>query len=422
MAPRARAAYRDANVLRWLTAYTVSVTGDVVYFLALSWAATRVGGPSQVGLVVAAGALPRAVLMLGGGVVADRFGPLRVAVVSDAIRCAVVLAVAVAVVLTFPSVWLLVVVALIFGVVDAVFMPAVGALPPRITSPEQLARVQGMRGLSIRLSNAVGPLLVGSVMAIGNAAGAFMVAGVLFAASLAVLLTVRIAAPAEAAPRRASAWRELGDGLRYVRRHRMLAPLVAVIGLSEMCFSGPVATGLVLLADERGWGAPGMGWVASAFSVGAAAAALLLTVASRIPRAGPAMSGALLVTAAGAVALGRAPSLPVAVMFGALIGLTSGFTTTVTGSLIQTESDPRYLGRVTSVTTLCTLGLAPALFPAVGVTVALWGADAFFAGCGVICLLAAVLGLSVPALRRAELQPPGSVTPTGPLPSGPPVP
>lgn len=157
MAPRARAAYRDANVLRWLTAYTVSVTGDVVYFLALSWAATRVGGPSQVGLVVAAGALPRAVLMLGGGVVADRFGPLRVAVVSDAIRCAVVLAVAVAVVLTFPSVWLLVVVALIFGVVDAVFMPAVGALPPRITSPEQLARVQGMRGLSIRLSNAVGP-------------------------------------------------------------------------------------------------------------------------------------------------------------------------------------------------------------------------------------------------------------------------
>ncbi|MES9511854.1 MFS transporter [Streptomyces sp. NPDC000609] len=407
MAPPARAAYRDTDVLRWLTAYTASVTGDVVYFLALSWAATRVGGPSQVGLVVAAGALPRAVLMLGGGVVADRFGPLRVAVVSDAIRCAVVLAVAVAVVLASPSVWLLVAVALIFGVVDAVFMPAVGALPPRITSPEQLARVQGMRGLSIRLSNAVGPLLAGSVMVIGDAAGAFTLAGVLFAASLAVLLTVRIAAPAEAAPRRASAWRELGDGLRYVRRHRMLAPLVAVIGLSEMCFSGPVATGLVLLADERGWGALGTGWVASAFSVGAAAAALLLTVASRIPRAGLVMSGALLVTAAGAVALGRAPSLPVAVMFGALIGLTSGFTTTVTGALIQTESDPRYLGRVTSVTTLCTLGLAPALFPAVGVTVALWGADAFFAGCGAICLLAAVLGLFVPVLRRAELQPPG---------------
>ncbi|MET9657537.1 MFS transporter [Streptomyces sp. NPDC006510] len=411
MAASARPAYRDVNVLRWLTAYTASVTGDVVYFLALSWAATRAGGPSQVGLVVAAGALPRAVLMLGGGVMADRFGPRRVAVVSDAIRCAVILAVAAAVMQAFPSVWLLVAVALIFGVVDAVFMPAVGALPPRITAPEQLARVQGMRGLSIRLSNAVGPLLAGSVLAVGGAAGAFTLAGVLFAVSLGILLTVRIAVPAEVS-RRASAWRELGDGLRYVRRHRMLAPLVTVIGLSEMCFSGPVATGLVLLADERGWGASGMGWVASAFSVGAAAAALLLTVSSRIPRAGPVMSGALLVTAAGAVALGHAPSLPTAVMFGALIGLTSGFTTTVTGALIQTETDPRYLGRVTSVTTLCTLGLAPALFPVVGITVALWGADVFFAGCGAICLLAAALGLAVPVLRRAELQPSGSAAPT----------
>ncbi|MFI1530162.1 MFS transporter [Streptomyces griseus] len=406
----ARPAHRDGNVLRWLTAYTASVTGDVVYFLALSWAATRAGGPSQVGLVVAAGALPRAVLMLAGGVVADRFGPRRVAVVSDAVRCVVILIAAVGLSSASPSVWLLVAVALVFGVVDAVFMPAVGALPPRITAPAQLARVQGMRGLSIRLSNAVGPVLAGSVLLIGGAAGAFTAAAALFALSLVTLLAVRITAVPQA-PRRGSAGRELMDGLRYVRRHRMLAPLVTVVGLSEMCFSGPVATGLVLLADERGWGASGMGWIASAFSVGAAASALLLTVSARIPRAGLAMSGALLVTAAGAVALGHAPSLPVAVLFGSLIGLTSGFTTTVTGALVQTETDPRYLGRVTSVMTLCTLGLAPALFPAVGVTVALWGADTFFIGCGVICLSAAVLGLAVPLLRRAELHPPDSVAP-----------
>ncbi|MFE7356055.1 MFS transporter [Streptomyces sp. NPDC057543] len=402
MAASARPAYRDVNVLRWLSAYTASVTGDVVYFLALSWAATRAGGPSQVGLVVAAGALPRAVLMLGGGVVADRFGPRRVAVAGDTVRCAVILAAAVAVMFTSPRVWLLAAVALVFGVVDAVFMPAVGALPPRITTPDQLARVQGMRGLSIRLSNAVGPVMAGAVLVTGGAAGAFTAAGVLFALSLATLLTVRIA-PSPKTSQHASARRELGDGLRYVRRHRMLAPLVTVVGLSEMCFSGPVATGLVLLADERGWGASGMGWIASAFSVGAAASALLLTVSARIPRPGPAMSGALLVTAAGAVGLGHAPALPAAVMFGALIGLTSGFTTTVTGALIQTETDPRYLGRVTSVTTLCTLGLAPVLFPAVGITVALWGADVFFAGCAVICLLAAVLGFAAPAIRYAEL-------------------
>jgi MFS family permease len=413
LAASARPAYRDVNVLRWLTAYTASVTGDVVYFLALSWAAARAAGPSQVGLVVTAGALPRAVLMLGGGVVADRFGPRRVAVVSDAVRGTVILAAAAAMMMmTSPGLWLLIPVALVFGVVDAVFMPAVGALPPRITVPGQLARVQGMRGLSVRLSNAVGPLLAGAVLAVGGAPGAFTAAGVLFASSLAVLRMVRITSSTQTS-QRVSAWGELRDGLRYVRRHTMLAPLVTVIGLSEMCFSGPVATGMVLLADERGWGASGMGWIASAFSVGAATAALLLTVSTRIPRAGQAMSGALLVTAAGTVALGHARSLPLAVAFGALIGMTSGVTATVTGALIQTEADPRFLGRVTSVTTLCTLGLAPVLFPAVGITVAVWGAAMFFNGCGAICLLAAALGFVVPVLRRAELRPPGSPSSAG---------
>ncbi|MEU3720242.1 MFS transporter [Streptomyces californicus] len=400
-------AYRDLNVLRWLAAYTASVMGDVVYFLVLSWSATRATGPSQAGLVIAAGALPRAVLMLGGGVLADRFGPHRVAVAGDATRCVVILAAAVSVVLMPPSLWLLVPVALVFGVVDAVFMPAVGALPPRITAPEQLARVQGMRGLSIRLSNAVGPLLAGVALAAGGAAGAFATAGTLFALSLAVLLTVRVSAlpPTD---RQAAGRAELRDGLRYVRRHRVLAPLVAVIGLSEMCFSGPVAAGLVLLADERGWGAAGMGWIASAFSVGAAAAALLLTVRARVPRAGPVLSGALCVTAAGAVALGHAPALPSAVAFGGLIGLANGVTATVTGALVQTETDPRYLGRVTSVTTLCSLGLAPVLFPLVGVTVAVWGAAMFFTVCGGICLVAALFSVSAPALRLAELHGPGT--------------
>ncbi|WP_344527712.1 MFS transporter, partial [Streptomyces rectiviolaceus] len=139
-------AHQDGNVLRWLGAYTASMVGDSVYFVALSWAATRSGSPAQTGLVLAVGSVPRAVLMLGGGVIADRFGPRRVVIGSDAVRCAVILAVAVLLLLATPGIWLLVLVALVFGAVDALFLPSVGALPPRITAPGQLGRVQGMRG------------------------------------------------------------------------------------------------------------------------------------------------------------------------------------------------------------------------------------------------------------------------------------
>ncbi len=144
-----RPAHRDGNVLRWLAAYTCSMLGDSVYYIALSWAAVQAGTPSQAGVVMAVSAVPRALLMLGGGVIVDRFGPRRVVIGSDVVRCAAGLVVAALLFLTSPGLWPLALLALVFGTVDAVFMPAVGALPARVTSRDQLARVQGMRGLAI---------------------------------------------------------------------------------------------------------------------------------------------------------------------------------------------------------------------------------------------------------------------------------
>lgn len=188
----ARPAFRDPDVLRWLGAYTTSVTGDVAYFMALSWATARVAGPAQVGVVLAVGAIPRAVLMLGGGVLADRFGPRRVLIGSDFVRCGVLLGAAAATWAGGPQLWLLYALSVLFGVVDAVFMPAVGALPPRLTDQEQLARVQGMRVLAVRFSNAVGPLVGSFALAVVGAAGAFAVVGALFAVSLGLLSAVRM--------------------------------------------------------------------------------------------------------------------------------------------------------------------------------------------------------------------------------------
>ncbi|GHD84113.1 hypothetical protein GCM10010508_02890 [Streptomyces naganishii JCM 4654] len=89
------------------------MTGDNVYYLALSWAAVRAGSPAQAGIVPAVSAAPRALLMPAGGVVADRFGPRRVVIGSDAVRCAAVLAVAALLYGTGPRLWPLALLALL---------------------------------------------------------------------------------------------------------------------------------------------------------------------------------------------------------------------------------------------------------------------------------------------------------------------
>ncbi|MCT9080962.1 MFS transporter [Streptomyces fulvoviolaceus] len=401
-----RPAHRDGNVLRWLAAYTSSMIGDSVYYIALSWAAVQAGSPSQAGVVMAVSALPRALLMLGGGVIADRLGPRRVVIGSDAVRCAAVLAVAGLLFFTSPGLWPLAALALVFGTVDAVFMPAVGALPARMTSRGQLARVQGMRGLGIRFASVVGGPLGGLAVAVGGAAAAFGLAGLLIAVSVPLLVSVRmreLPADDKAASGGSTAWRDLVGGLRYIRRHRVLAPLMVAIALGDLGFVGPLNVGLTLLADERGWGASGMGWVLSGFGVGAGAAALLLTVRGRLPHAGQVAGYAIL---AGSVAIGSlayAPGVVAAVGIALLIGLLAGLSGAMCGALLQTQADPACLGRVTAVSGLVSLGFAPLSMPLSAAAIGVWGTGPVFVGSAVVCGLGGVVALCVKDLRRAEL-------------------
>ncbi|MGW6273096.1 MFS transporter [Streptomyces sp. NPDC055060] len=421
-----RPAHRDGNVLRWLGAYSASAVGDNVYYLALSWAVIQSGSPAQAGLVMAVSAVPRALLMLGGGVVADRFGPRRVVIGSDAVRCVAVFSVAGLLLLTSPGVWALAALGFVFGAVDALFMPAVGALPARITARHQLARVQGMRGLVIRLANVVGAPLGGLGVALGGPAAAFGVAGLLFAASLPLLMSVRIAKlPAERGGQRGerrgehrgeqgegaaegteagrTAWHELADGLRYIRGHRVLAPLMVVVALADLGFVGPLNIGLTLLADERGWGASGVGLVLAGFGAGAGGSALLLTVRGRLPRAGLLLCVTCATGAVGIAAVAYLPGLAAAAGAALLVGLLVGFTGALASALAQTESDPRYVGRVTSVAGLVSLGVAPLTYPLTGWAVGAWGAAPVFTASAATCALAGVYGLGSRALRAAEL-------------------
>ncbi|MEV6992783.1 MFS transporter [Streptomyces sp. NPDC093228] len=401
-------AHRDSNVLRWVTAYTASLVGDSVYFVALGWSAQKAAGPAEVGFVMAAGALPRALLMLGGGVVADRFDPRRVILGSDAARCLLILTVAGAIALTAPTLWILVSVALVFGAVDALFVPAVGALPPRITSPDQLARVTGLRSLSMRLGQIAGPPIGGLAMGLGGPSAAFAVAGLLFALTLPLLLATRIRhlggqdAMQQPGPP-GTVGKDLLDGLRYIRRHRLIGPLVVVGAICELGLTGTFNVGMVLLNAERGWGPSGYGWIISSFSAGAAASAALLTIVGWLPRAGLMLAGTLLVGCAGAATIALVPALWLAAVLAAVIGLNAGVFGSLDNALIQTTADPAYLGRVTSVVMLTVVGLAPLSYPLVGAAIGVWGAAPVFIGCGIFAGLGAVIALSSDAVRHAEL-------------------
>ncbi|GLX48200.1 MFS transporter [Streptomyces hygroscopicus subsp. hygroscopicus] len=398
-----RVAHRDGNVLRWLGGHVGSAVGDNVYFLALSWAAVQAGTPAQAGLVTAASALPRALLMLGGGVVADRYGPRRVVLASTGARTALVLTAAVLLLATGPGLWGLGIVAVLFGVVDAVFLPAAGALPALLAGRDQLARVQAMRGLGTRLANVLGGPIGGLGVALGGTGGAFGLAALLMGASLITLSAVRVRVPAHDAPARRGVLAELRDGLRHIGRDPVLRFLVLSIALNDLGFVGPMNLGLTLLAQERGWGSAGMGLVLAGFGAGAGSASVLLAWRGRVPHAGRVMAASTVAGALAVAALARVPSAAGAAGAALVVGLLAGLSGALAAALVQSNAGAAYVGRVTSVSTLVGYGVAPLTFPLVGWSVARWEAGPVFAVCAGVSALGGVVALVVPALRRAEL-------------------
>jgi MFS family permease len=203
----------------------------------------------------------------------------------------------------------------------------------------------------------------------------------------------------------------LVDGLRYLRRHPLVGPLVLSGALNELGLVGPLNVGLILLTQDRGWGSPGYGWIVAAFGAGAAASALLLTVKGRVPRAGAVQIATLF---AGSAAIGLIAVMPVllaAVALALLAGLICGICGGLSFALIQSATAPGYLGRVTSVMSLTGFGLAPLAYPVVGLAIATWGpAPVFLASTG-LGMLGGLVGFLTPALRAAELPGHGARTP-----------
>lgn len=389
------------SAARWVVAYTAAVVGDVSYFLVLTWAAAEAGGPRTSGLVLALGAVPRALLMLLGGVLADRVDPRRIAIATDGARTLLLLLAAAAASSVGLVPWWLAVLAVAFGVVDACFIPAVGAMPVRLVPAEALPRLQAWRLTGLRAGNAVGPALGAVLVGLGVPA-ALAAVSVLFALSVVLLLTVRsrdggarLAADAEPAP-----------PLRLAQLRRQgLLPLVMGTALSELPFSGPVAIGVVLLAQERAWPVASAGAVLAAFSVaGIVVSVLWATLPVAAPGRAPTLV-ALGATAPLLVLLGTTASAALAVVAGALLGATTGTVMVVCQGRIQQSTPPALLGRVTALLSLATLGLSPLTYGAVGLLAGAWGVGAFFVlAAGVMVAAAAVLA---GALSRDRARTPG---------------
>lgn len=390
------------------TGETISVLGDQFHFVALAWLALQLTGSGlALGTVLLTAGIPRGVFMLVGGAFSDRFSPRTLMLVSNVIRGVVVGVVATLVLTGRAELWHLYVLAAIFGIVDAFFYPALNTIIPMLVTGRQLPPANALVQASTQVMGLIGPALAGAFIALLETGPAFAIDAATFGvAALAVFLVRggRRAAPSSDEPT-PGVLASIGGGIGAAWGDLAVRGTIVLIAAFNLAFSGPVSVGLAWLADSRfDVGSAGFGLLFSAWGAGAVIGAVVGGSVTRLPHFGYVLLVVACALGVGLAAIGLAPSLPVALAIIGPMGILIGFVNVQYISWLQRRVPSDKLGRIMSLVSLASVGLAPLSLAAAGALVDAGAATLMYALAGAIVLVAALAGLAwgVPAQMDRE--------------------
>ncbi len=390
-----------------------STVGDYCYAVALPWMVLSArGGAVLLGTVLACYGVPRAVLIPAGGVLADRLGARRVMLASDAIRCALVAALAALAARHADSLALLGPVAALLGAGEGAFLPASFSVMPAILRRESLAAGNALSTATTQAGSLAGSALGGLLVTMAGPAAGFAADSASFAVSAITLALMRVrpraatrtlagATAADGMPATERAAREPAaepaGAWTLLRTSRLLQVILAVCVMANLSSGGTFEVALPALARER-FGAAGYGALLASLGLGSLIGTLAAGRSGSLRR--PAVVAFSAFAAEGAL-LAAVPFLGLAAAAGiiAAFGVGNGFGNVVTITLLQRWAPRRLLGRVMSLVMLAAIGSFPASVAVAGVLVRHLGPAPFFPICGTVLALTALAGLSQRQVR-----------------------
>ena len=389
---------RSRNYRLYFAGQIVSVSGTWMQGVAQSWLVLQLtGSGAMLGLTTGLQFLP---MLVGGpwaGVLADRVDKRKLLVVTQTVAGLLALLLGALTATGVVQLWMVLVIAFLFGCVVAVDNPARQSFVLDMVGPEDLPNAVTLNIVVVNAARAVGPAIAGLLIAGVGIAACFFFNGVSYIALVAALIrmnphTLHLGKRAVRGPK------QLREGLAYVwRTTELRIPLLVMAGVGMLTYEfhvtlplmakytfggGPLAYGI--LSGAMGVGAV-IGGLASARRSGATVRALLHNSW---------IFGVLI------VALAAAPTLPLAVAAAALVGAASIRFIATANAALQLGAAPEMRGRVMALWGVAFLGSTPVGGPLIGWIGEAYGARWALVVGSIAAIAAAIAGFR--ALNRHE--------------------
>ena len=405
---------REKN-FRWMMGGSaISSLGDQFTMIALPWLVLAItGDPLTLGLVIAAMSVPRALFILVGGALVDRYSPKSVLMLSKFANGALLAVLAGMVLTGHMSMPLIYALAVALGLASAFSIPSGTSMLPHVVAPQHLPLANGMLMGMRQLTMLCGPLLAALVFALygdGTGGGAHAARGIglaiafdcfTFYFSAWTLHQVKLQYGGDkAAPQ--AVLRAIADGLAAVWNDLSLRICIVYWALGSFVVGGTMQVALPVLAATRLEGASSLGLLMGVHGAGALAG-MLLTGAFGKLRFGTFGATLLVVDAVvGAllVGMGWVSAGWQAAGFMLVIGVLSGFLQVAIFSWIQQRVPRAMLGRAMSIFMFIFMGLAPLAAAMTGALLQYVSLTVLFSGAGLFLLAAACVAWLLTPMAR----------------------
>jgi MFS family permease len=318
---------RRAPLYALYAADVISLAGNAVAQLAIPWyVLTTTGSATLTGLAVFFNFLPAVLAAFFGGVVVDRLGFRVASIVADLASSAAVAAIPFLHATVGIELWQLMALVFLGALLDAPGATARAALLPDAVelAGVPMERASGIRGAIQQGAQLLGAPIGGVLVATVGATAALWIDAASFLVSAALVgFLIPRARKSEHEEERGRFWAELGEGLTFIRDRPLVRALVAMVLLSNL-LEAPGTVVLTVFAEQEYGSASALGVMLGVLGGTALVGALAYSaVGHRFPRRRTFLWCFAFVPV-GYLALATLPSLPVALVALAVMGLAAG--------------------------------------------------------------------------------------------------
>jgi MFS family permease len=352
---------RLPNFRLYLGGQAVSLVGTWLQITAQAWVVWELtGSTASLGIVSMLNALPLLLFGLYAGVWVDRVDRRRLLIGTQVSAMLLAFILAFLIQTKLIQLWHVYVLSFLLGTVGALDFPAQQAFLGELAGMADVRKAVNLNITILQISRILGPALAGLVIARVGIAPAFWLNGLSFLAVIASLVVVRAAQQIQKSRNDISPTRQVIEGFAYLKSYPRLQDLYMFsIVLTFFFFSimniMPAVADKVLRGD-----AVTLGLLLSSSGVGALVGVLIIVPIGQSARhTGPIMLGSLFWVAFWLSVLAHSYSLPLSMLAICLASMGAPTVMTMAMGLVQVMSPLDMRGRLISLFTMISFGMAP---------------------------------------------------------------